>query len=102
MSEVIHVTAVEPKSGYRLVVSFDDGAVKEVYLGEMLADARGVFLPLRDPKLFAQVRANPQTGTIEWPGEVDLDPEVLYGRHEPASGAPIIRRTVRPPHAAVD
>jgi len=101
MSEIIQITAVEPRSGYRLLVSFDDGAVKEIYLGEMLADAQGVFLALRDPEVFAQVEANPETGTIEWPGEVDLDPEVLYGRYEPASGARIIRRTVREPHPSV-
>lgn len=98
---IINVTAVEPRSGYRLLVSFHDGAVKEIYLGEFLADSGGVFLPLRDPKVFAQVKANLETGTIEWPGEVDLDPEVLYGRHEPASGKRIIRRTVREPDAAL-
>jgi hypothetical protein len=40
---------------------------------------------------------NPESQTIEWPGEIDLDPEVLYGRYEPASGAQITRRTVREP-----
>jgi hypothetical protein len=40
---------------------------------------------------------NPETATIEWPGEVDLDPEVLYGRYEPASGLRIKRRTIREP-----
>jgi hypothetical protein len=29
------------------------------------------------------------------PGEVDLDPDVLDGRHEPASGVRIRRRMVR-------
>jgi hypothetical protein len=100
-SKLITVTAVEPKGAYRLLVTFDDGAVKEIELGDLLADAHGVFLPLRDPKVFAQVKANLETGTIEWPGEVDLDPEVLYGRHEPASGKRIIRRTVREPDAAI-
>jgi len=44
-----------------------------------------------------QVRVNPETHTIEWPGEVDLDPGVLYGRFEPASGARVDRRTIREP-----
>jgi hypothetical protein len=35
--------------------------------------------------IFEQVRVNPETQTVEWPGEVDLDPDVLDGRHEPAS-----------------
>ena len=35
-------------------------------------------------------------------GEVDLDPEVLYGRYEPASGHRIERRTVREPVTTVN
>ena len=97
MTEIITITAVKPTAGYRLLVTFDDGAVKEIDLDEMLADARGVFRPLRDPKVFAQVRVNPESRTIEWPGEVDLDPKVLYGLFEPASGVRIERRTVREP-----
>jgi hypothetical protein len=37
-------------------------------------------------ELFEQVAVNRETGTVEWPGEVDLDPEVLYGSLEPAWG----------------
>ena len=80
--------------------TFTDGAVKEIDLGEVLA-AGGVFAPIRDSReLFDQVRVNPESGTVEWPGEVDLDPEVLYGRFEPASGHRIERRTIRAPAAA--
>ena len=50
--------------------------------------------------MFEQVRVNSETRTIEWPGGVDLDPEVLYGRFEPSSGASIRRRTVREPTVA--
>ena len=99
MSKIM-VTAVEPRNGYRLVVSFHDGAVKEIYLGEMLATTHGVFLPLRDPKVFAQVVANPEIGTVEWPGEIDLDPKILYGHYEPGSDTRIIRRTIREPNSA--
>jgi len=40
---------------------------------------------------------NPATRTVEWPDEVDLDPEVLYGSFEPASGVRIKRRTLKGP-----
>jgi hypothetical protein len=50
-----------------------------------------------DPEIFEEVRVNHESGTVEWPGEVDIDPEVLYGRYEPASGHSIERRTVREP-----
>lgn len=57
-----------------------------------------MFTPIREHReVFEQVRVNSETQTVEWPGEVDLDPEVLYGRFEPASGARIERRTIREP-----
>jgi Protein of unknown function (DUF2442) len=36
------------------------------------------FSPLRDPAVFGQVKIDEQTGTIVWPGDVDLDPDVIY------------------------
>lgn len=100
-SEMIRAVDVEALQGYVVRVSFSDGAVKEIDLSEDLAKARGVFVPLRDPRIFSEVRINEFSGTVEWPGEVDLDPEVLYGRFEPASGPPMRRRTVRQPQRAV-
>lgn len=97
MSEIIQVTDVEPLDGLSIRASFSDGAVMEIDLTELLS-AGGVFAPIRDDrKLFEQVRVNPESQTVEWPGEVDLDPEVLYGRYEPASGERIERRTIREP-----
>jgi hypothetical protein len=95
MNEIIHVTAVQPLDGHRIRVTFNDGAIKEIDLSALLA-AGGVFAPIYQRRaLFEQVAVNPESGTVEWPGEVDLDPEVLYGRYEPASGHRIERRTVR-------
>ena len=92
MTEIINVTAVEPLEGLRICVTFSDGAVKEIDLSDLMS--RGdVFAPIRDHRnIFNQVRVNPETHTVEWPGAVDLDPEVLYGLFEPASGARIERR----------
>lgn len=101
MSEIIFVTEVEPLEGYRIRATFSDGAIKEIDLGELFA-AGGVFEPIRSRReLFEQVRVNPESRTVEWPGEDDLDPEVLYGRYEPASGHRIERRTIRGPIASV-
>jgi hypothetical protein len=101
MTEIIQATDVEPLEGYVVRVTFSDGAVKEIDLSEDLARAHGVFLALRDPRIFSEVRINEASGTVEWPGEIDLDPEVLYGLFEPASGPPMRRRTIREPaHAA--
>ena len=46
----------------------------------------GVFERLSDPAFFAQVAVDPVAGTLAWPNGVDLDPDVLHGDHEPASG----------------
>jgi hypothetical protein len=57
-----------------------------------------VFAPIYERReVFEEVAVNPESGTVEWPGEVDLDAEVLYGGYEPASGHRIGRRTVREP-----
>jgi hypothetical protein len=122
---MITIDAAEALDGYRLRITFSDGAIKELDLGELIGSARGVFSSLRDPAIFKQVRVNPETRTVEWPwcprtrkgeGEtssvserpcpgaeeapfllIDLDTEVLYGFFEPASGVRITRRTIREP-----
>jgi hypothetical protein len=100
MNEIIHVTDVQPLEGLRIRATFSDGAIKEIDLSALLA-AGGVFAPIYERReVFEQVAVNPESGTVEWPGEVDLDPEVIYGRYEPASGHRIERRTVREPATA--
>ena len=97
MTEIIYVTEVTPLEGHRIRATFSDGAVKEIDLAELLS-AGGVFTPIYERReVFEQVHVNPESRTVEWPGEVDLDPEVLYGRYEPASGHPIPRRTIHGP-----
>jgi hypothetical protein len=41
---------------------------------------------LDDEELFSQVSVDPTTGTLVWPGGLDLDPDVLYGVEESAAG----------------
>jgi Protein of unknown function (DUF2442) len=54
---------------------------------------QGIFEPLRDPAYFAQVRVDPELGTVAWPNGADLDPDVLYGR---VTGTPVFEeRDVR-------
>ena len=78
----------------------DGGARNDVDVGEILARG-GVFSDIRDSRdTFESVRLIPEMQTIEWPGVVGLDPEVLYGRFEPSSGVEIDRRTVREPTGA--
>ena len=97
MSALLKIDAVEPLDGYWLRLTFSDGAVKDVDVEQILQQGP-VFSAIRDDRnVFEQVRVDPETRTIRWPGDVDLDPEVLYGRFEPSSGARIARRTVCQP-----
>lgn len=86
---------VEPLGGHRVRVSFGDGAVHEIDLSPVL-ERGGVFAPIRDDRTtFEAVRIDAEGGTIMWPGRVDLDPDVLPGDRQPASGAPLPRRVVQ-------
>lgn len=99
MTGITIITDVTPLEGHCIRATFGDGAIKDIDLSNVI-DKGGVFAPIRDRReIFEQVRVNPESQTVEWPGEVDLDPDVLYGRFEPASGVRIERRTVREPLA---
>ena len=82
--DIVAATALD---GYRLHLRFEDGAEGVVDLAAHLS-FRGVFEPLRDPAYFAQVRVDPELGTVVWPNGADLDPDVLYGR---MTGTPILQ-----------
>ncbi len=90
------ITEVEPLSGRWLRLTFGDGAVHEVDLSRLLA-LGGVFAAIRDKRAaFEAVHVEPEFGTIAWPGDVDMDPDVLRGDYQPASGVPLPRRIVQP------
>jgi hypothetical protein len=80
------VVAVRPLDGHRLELKFDEGTVGVVDLEGWLIGAGGVFVPLADEAFFRQVRLCSEAGTVEWPNDVDLCPDVLYSR---MTGIPI-------------
>ena len=74
-------TAVRALPGYRLAVTFDDGASGIVDFTRIVFRRKtGVFADLRAPERFAQVFIHPEWGHIEWPNGADSDPYVLYAR----------------------
>jgi hypothetical protein len=98
--DLVHIERVEHRENQWLRLWFSNGAIKDVDMSDVIAKGE-VFEPIRESaEVFAQVRVNPHTRTIEWPGEVDLDPTVLYGTFEPASGARLRRRVIREPDPA--
>ena len=74
---LVDVLEVRALGGHRLWVRFDDGLEGEVDLARVLT-FDGVFAPLADPSRFAEVRVEPEWGTLVWPGEVDFDSEMLH------------------------
>ena len=90
------VTEVEPLAQHWLRLTFADGAVHEVDLAGVL-QAGGVFAQIRDDRdVFESVTVDREFGTVMWPGDVDLDPDVLRGDELPASGAAIPRKVIQP------
>ncbi len=78
-------------TGYRLHLRFDDGVEGEVDLATVIR-FDGVFAPLVDVGRFAEVRVNPDTGTIEWPNGADVAPEALYDAlHTPPARTVAVR-----------
>jgi len=76
VEKLVDVTAVEVIGDHRLRPTFEDGVVGDASFDQRVW--RGVFEPLADPAYFAQVRVDPESGTIAWPNGVDMAPETLY------------------------
>ena len=71
---LVRIKQVVPLEGHRLRLTLSNGEVVERDVGKYLVGP--VFEVVRnDPAVFAQVRVD--HGTVVWPGEVDLCPDVL-------------------------
>lgn len=77
MKKLVRVKSVEYVDGYKLRLTFTNGKVKVVDLAYIFKDNAGhYFKPLRDLELFKEVYCD--YGTIYWPNEADLCPDLLY------------------------
>jgi len=75
---LVRIAEVKPMAGYRLWLRFDDGRTGVVTFSP--EEFTGVLEPLRDPHFFEKVFVEPDFGALAWPGEIELDPLVLYQR----------------------
>jgi hypothetical protein len=73
---LIPVTGVAVIGDYQLRLLFEDGTVGDVSFEHH--EWNGVFEPLRDPVVFAEVYVDTQFGTLAWPNGLDMAPEPLY------------------------
>jgi hypothetical protein len=80
---MLKITEAKPIASDQLYLSFSDGIEGTLDLNYLLE--RGVFQKLKDPEFLKQVYIDRESGTIAWPGGLDLDPVVLYSKisHRP-------------------
>ena len=83
MNKLVTVVDARHASGYRLRLSFSDGAVKTVDFSRWL---RGpVFEPLREMRSFKKFFV--AGGTVCWPNGADIAPETLRAAEDVAATA---------------
>ena len=83
---VARISGVRALEGYRLELAFTDGTRGVADLTDWVVGQGGVFEALEHEAFFRQVRVNQELGTIQWPNDVDLCPDVLYSR---VTGKPV-------------
>lgn len=72
---MIRIVTADPLPDYRLKVTFNDG-LSGIFPVE--PERRGgVFLKLVDGRVFNAVTINPDFGCVEWPGGIDLCPDMM-------------------------
>lgn len=87
----LHVESVKYLDAYRLQLTFNNQAIREVDLAEELHGE--IFEPLKDIKSFEQVFLNSETNTIEWPNGADFAPEFLYELGQPMPQTALLATT---------
>ncbi|MGL5750149.1 MAG: DUF2442 domain-containing protein [Paraclostridium sp.] len=68
------VKEVEPIENYKLILTFENNEVKIFDMNPYLD--KGIFQELKNENIFNAVKVS--FDSIEWPNEVDIDPETLY------------------------
>jgi len=77
MKHPIHrVQSFQQVGTYVLEIRFEDSSVRRIDFEPILEGE--LFGPLRDSKLFAQVRLDPEIHTLVWPSGADFDPATLH------------------------
>lgn len=75
----------EARPAYRLWVRFADGVEGEIDLSHLVGE--GVFRAWEDEERFRDVYVDPESGTVAWPGGLDLAPDALHEKLVTASDA---------------
>src|SRR5229473_2294673 len=97
------VKDVKYLSEYKLLLTFEDGSLRQVDLAPHLDGE--VFEPLKDLSNFKSVHLNSDLDTIVWQNGADMSPDFLYERRSrsrvSAGGiAPVINNVSKPSSVA--
>lgn len=85
------VVEVQARANFKVWVRFEDGVAGEVDLSGLVG--KGVFKRWADnPSEFGQVSVDEESGTIVWPGGLDVAPDRLYSDVVGAGGKAMSRR----------
>ena len=79
------IIAAEARPEYHIWVRFEDGLEGELSVAHLVG--RGVFASWSDEAEFAKVFVDHESGTVAWPGGIDLAPDALYSRLAEAAPA---------------
>lgn len=82
------ITDIEVREGYRIRIEFEDGIDGVVDLSDLVG--KGVFERWTDYAEFERATVDDETGTITWPGGIDLCPDSLY---EEITGKSVLERS---------
>ena len=72
------IVAAEARPEYHIWVRFEDGLEGELSVAHLVG--RGVFSSWNDEAEFTKVFVDQESGTVAWPGGIDLAPDALYSR----------------------
>lgn len=89
---LIRVIDFEVVGPHTLRVVFDNGQERTINFEPVLYGH--YYGPLRDLKLFNQVRLDLEIHTLVWPNEADFDPATLYNWHR-GEGEELAKRALR-------
>lgn len=79
------VVAVEARPDFKVWVRFENGVEGEADLSDLAG--RGVFERWTgNPAEFSEVSVDPDSGTLTWPGGLDVAPDRLYSEVLRATG----------------
>ena len=84
MHEIISTRYIK---NYQIELEFGNGK-KGIVDFKSYLERGGVFSRFAEMKYFKEFNINRESGTIEWPNELDIDPDSLYHK---ATGEPLPR-----------